>query len=105
MWFYLGFTSLCLLMVIGLPFVKMLHPELRSRLIKFAWTNLIIGLILFVCRYYQLPYLSMNLLRTLQELIAIIWLIYLAFFYFKKLPKLILASKVAERRNKYLPSA
>jgi len=103
-WWYFGFIVLSLIVAIApLFFKKFIHETLRNRLINWGWTQVLIGLVLGFARYYFIPYLGMDALRTLQELSAYAWMIFILRYTFTKLPTQLVKEKAEVRRNKYLP--
>jgi|GEM_PF-6353928 len=103
-WWYLAFIVLSLIVALAPLFLKkFIHQTLRNRLINWGWTQVLIGLVLGFSRYYDLPYLGMDALRTLQELSAYIWIIFILKYAFQVLPTQLVKEKAEVRRNKYLP--
>jgi hypothetical protein len=102
MWAYLVFLGICFLGTILCLVIRFYLP-LRTRLTNLFLTNVVLGAILFFFRYQQVPLLGMDILRTLQEIGFVIWLIIIVSHIRVAKPKEALAALVEERRTKYLP--
>jgi hypothetical protein len=104
MWGYVAFLVLSLIVFILMlvPALK-LHETLKSRFKLWGITQVIIGALLFFFRFYQIPYLGMDLWRMILEVTALAWLISIAVYAYKKLPSQLIKEQAEARRNKYLP--
>jgi hypothetical protein len=105
-WAYVGFTLLCLIVGIAFLFLKrQFRPSLRYRILNFAWTNAILGIVLFFLRDQQIPYLGSDLLRLVQIIGAVFWINSLAWFVRTSYKQEQYTEAVMARREKYLPTA
>jgi hypothetical protein len=103
---YVGFIgSTILIIIVLLVLGKRGNPNLKRRIRNWAITQLLIGGILFFFRYYRVPYLGMDIFRTIQELLALVWLGFIVVYAYKVLPLEILQEHVEARRKKYLPES
>jgi len=103
-WVYAGLIYACFAGAIIINFFR-IHPFIKERLAKFLWTNALIGGLLFFFRYQRIPFLGMDIWRTIQEISIVIWIYSIVHYRKNKLSKEILEQRVHEYRNKYLPKA
>lgn len=101
-WEYVGLIALCLVVALVSIFLK-IRPSLKARIQAFAWTNVIIGVLLYFFRDQQIPYIGMDLLRFLQELGMVFWINGIVHFSRSKMKVEVVAEQVQARREKYLP--
>lgn len=102
MYVYIGIIAFCAVAGIIVAFLR-IHPELKSRIASFLWTNAIFGLVLFFFRYERIPYLGMDILRTIHEISIILWIGYLIWYSMTGFKQELLADKVTAHKAKYLP--
>ena len=104
MWAYIAFIALSLIGIIAtVVFRKRIHPTLSNRIYSITTTQIVLGALLFFFRFYQIPYLGMDIWRTIQEVTALIWLGFIIVYAQRVLPKQLLKEQAELRRNKYLP--
>ncbi len=101
---YATLTIVCLViaLIIAIPAVP-LNPSLKRRWRNLLWTNGLIGLLLYACRIQEIPILSMDALRTLQEIILVIWINAIVWYTRTRYRQEKITVKAVERYNKYLP--
>jgi hypothetical protein len=80
-----------------------IHESLRNRLLAFSWYNFFIAGILFLTRWAGIPVLGMDLWRFIQEIVMIIWIVFIIRYQLHHRPKEKLQEKVQEYRTRYLP--
>lgn len=102
---YMLFIVLCLAGVIVFTFIKKLDEQIRLKWSTFFWTNLILSGILFFLRYQTIPLLGMDILRTIQLFADIIWVILILKYSLIDHKRILIAQKVQEHKEKYLPKA
>ncbi|MBU6389340.1 hypothetical protein KGQ71_02380 [Patescibacteria group bacterium] len=102
-WEYVGVLGILLVLGITLLFLKKIRPALRESLSNFAWTNLVLGVIIFFFRYQQIPLLGMDLWRFLQEVEMVIWLIVILRYRVVVYPQEKLEEKVISYKSRFLP--
>lgn len=104
MWGYITFIALFTITAIALLFLKKkVAPVLYAQLSTLSWTVAILGGLLFFFRYVRIPYLGTDIVRTILEVSAVIWLIWISISYKKLVPVMKQAELIEERRTKYLP--
>lgn len=103
-WEYVGLIGICLLVGIVTAFLK-IRPSLKSRILSFAWTNALLGALLFFFRDQRIPYLGADVLRLLQEIGIVFWINSIVWFARNGLQAEKVAEQVALRKEKYLPKA
>jgi hypothetical protein len=101
-WEYAALTLICLLIAVVSIFLK-IRPSVKARIQALAWTNGLIGILLYFCRDQRIPYIGMDLLRFIQEVTLIFWINSIVLFARKAIPQEILSEQVQARREKYLP--
>jgi len=103
-WWYIALIALNLVLALtSLIFGKRLHPRLREAMSVFGWSNLIVMGILYFFRVQRIPYLGMDLIRTIHELSILIWGIFLVRGMRSTITKQKTQELVEARRSKYLP--
>ena len=105
MWAYLTFLGIFLLAGLVLLFLRKIDADVRRSLLGLSWTITTTGALLFFFRYQQIPYLGMDVFRTLLEALAIVWLGLIIRSARKTIPQKKLDEAVRARKEKYLPKA
>ena len=103
MWAYVALIGICFLAAIALIFLKKIHPSLRSRLSNLAWTNVLLGIMLFFFRFERIPLLGMDLWRLVQEVSILAWLASIWYYWRHGFRAERLADQVVAYKEKYLP--
>lgn len=102
-YWYIGLSAFCLLIAIVIPLIKRIHPEWRTAAMVYGWTYAILGLFLFFFRSQRIPYLGMDILRSIQLLSMLIWGIVILFRNMPLISRQNLDQLVQSRKEKYLP--
>ena len=99
---YLALVIICLVGGIAVQFLK-IRSSLKGKISQLLWTNFTIGIFLFAFRLGGIPAFGMDIWRFIQEVALIPWIISIVIFYRRNYKKEIVAEKVSEYKNKFLP--
>jgi len=103
---YAALTIICLVAAIVIAIAATpLHPNLKRRWRNLLWTNGLLGILFYFCRQQEIPALGMDGLRTIQEIILVIWANSIIWYTRTRYKQEKISAKAAERYYKYLPKA
>jgi hypothetical protein len=102
-WVYAGWLVLFTLVLMVSIVWRRTNSEIRFRLVNFCFTQVLTGLFLAFFRYQGIPLLGMDAWRFFQIVWWLVWAILFASYLLRTYPRIRLAEKVANQKNKYLP--